>query len=229
MPRGDITGFILAGGRSRRMGSAKAGIAWGRGTLLTHAVERMQQVASPVLVVGAADGSSVPVLPDLFAGRGPLAGIQAALAHTSTDWNLVLAVDMPLVPASLLGFLAEQCTGGALAVLPRTLKKDVGGCVRAGGGPADCTEAASLLQPLCAAYHRSLLPEVERALARNELSIYRLIERLGTAVVHNESSAIHIIDEHELMAVGFSGEMLLNVNIPEDLERARALARTFDV
>lgn len=48
-------------------------------------------------------------------------------------------------------------------------------------------------------------------------------------MMKEDSRAVRLIDEQELAAAGFCAEMLLNVNTPEDLERARALARTLDV
>src|SRR5579872_2314704 len=157
----NITGFVLAGGRSLRMGHDKAQIRWNGGTLLSHAAEGLSQIAARVVVVGAVDVGNAPqsTLADSALGRGPLAGIHAALAHTTTAWNLMVAVDLPLVSARLLGFIAGYCGGRArLVVVPK-----VGG----------------KLQPLCAAYHRDLLEEVERALSTGELSIYRLLERVS--------------------------------------------------
>jgi molybdenum cofactor guanylyltransferase len=229
-PADDITGFILAGGRSRRMGTDKAQIAWGRGTLLTHAVDRMRQVASKVFVVGSADGAPVGVLPDVFAGSGPLGGLQAALAETATEWNLVLAVDMPLVPAGLLRFISEQCDNEVSAVVPLTKTEDATTrSVRNSENLPNCTAFLELLQPLCAAYHRCLLPDFECALSRGEYSIHRFLERMRTAIGNNESIGLRIIDENELTVAGFSTDMFWNVNTPEDLERARALATTLNV
>lgn len=193
-----LTGFILAGGASSRMGRDKAHILWGEGTLLTHAIERMERVASEVFVAGAvaAENLPVPVLVDRLPGLGPLAGIHAALSHSTTDWNLILAVDLPLVTPKMLAWIADlRATTSEAAIVSRV---------------------RSQLQPLCAAYHRHLLPRIEQALANRELSIHRLLE---------ESSA-RIIEEDQLIASGFAPEMLLNVNTPEDLERARAIAKT---
>lgn len=201
MPSNDVTGFVLAGGQSRRMEQDKAQIPWGNGTLLSHACHRMQQVVSKVFVVGGSpnpDGE-ITVLADAFSGRGPLAGLHAALQHTHTDWNLVLAVDLPLVSVSFLGFLADLCEAApTLAVATRT------------GGR---------IQPLCAAYHRTLAPEVEGRIKSGDLSIHHLLESIST----------RIIEEREFLAAGFSNEMLLNVNTPEDLERARTLTKTPNV
>lgn len=202
-----ITGFILAGGQSRRMGSDKTHIQWGSGTLLSHAVEVMSKTVAEVFILGSLRIETPPVMsiPDEFPGCGPLSGIHAALKHSSTKWNLVLAVDLPLVSPGLLGFIAAKShESPAMAIIPRT------------GGR---------LQPLCAAYHRRFLPEIEHAIVNNDLSIHRLLERHGTGIME-KNKGIQIIQEEEMIAQGFQPEMLTNVNTPEDLERARAIAST---
>ena len=193
----DLTGFVLAGGTSSRMGRDKAQIPWGEGTLLTHAIERLEIVASRVLVVGAVPAQKlvVPVLADSFQRVGPLAGIHAALTSSSTDWNLIVAVDLPLLTTTLLTWISDFRNGATqLAIIPRV---------------------KSRLQPLCAVYHRDLLPEINAALSIQRSSIHRLLEQLST----------RIIEEDELIANGFASEMFLNVNTPEDLERARVIAK----
>ena len=201
MPRDDITGFVLAGGQSRRMKQDKAQIPWGTGTLLSDACRRLQQVTSKVFVVGGQSGADRPVtvVPDAFPGRGPLGGIYSALASAQTDWSLVVAVDLPLVTVRFLRFLADiSAAAPTLAVAAK-----VGGRI----------------QPLCAAYNRKLIPEIEHRIESGDLSIHHLLESVST----------RIIEEREFLAAGFSSEMLFNVNTPEDLERARTLANSLHV
>lgn len=165
--------------------------------MLTHAIEQMKGVASEVVVVGAVtDNLPIPVIADKLRGLGPLAGIHSALAHSTSDWNLILAVDLPLVTPILLTWIADfRLDTSQRAIVLRVKSK---------------------LQPLCGVYHRDLLLQIEEALARRESSIHRLLERLST----------RIIEEDQLIAGGFAPEMFLNVNTPEDLERARTIAKT---
>lgn len=202
----EFTGFVLAGGQSRRMGRDKAQIPWGSGTLLTHAVGVLQEIASEVLVVGTVKSvdAAVVAIADVFPEHGPMAGIHAALEHSNTEWNLILAVDLPLVPPELLGFIAGRCPNASgLAVVPKV---------------------SGRLQPLCAAYHRGLLMEIERAIGNDDLSIHRLLERLSTGIMET-SGDIWIIEDEELITQGFDTEVLINVNTAEDLERARGIAK----
>lgn len=200
----EITGVVLAGGQSRRMGRDKTQIVWNSGTLLSHTIDVLESVAAKVFVVGLPQSQTLgtEVITDEFPGRGPLAGIHAALKHTETDWIFVLAVDLPLVSSELVSFIAASGEAGALAVVPRV---------------------GNHLQPLCAAYHRRLLPEVERAVVSDDLSVHRLLERVSTGMMEKQLM-LKIIEEKDIVRHGFLPEMLANVNTPEELERATAIA-----
>ena len=98
---------VLAGGRSRRMGTDKASLDWGEGTLLEHVVGVLAAaVTGPVVIVGAAgtprtvDGARVVPVTDDEPGRGPLqglaTGLRAAAARGSTV-AFVCSVDLPLI------------------------------------------------------------------------------------------------------------------------------------
>src|SRR3974377_2140775 len=104
-----VTAFVLAGGKSSRMGRDKAFLVFRGQTLLERALQSLRAVTSKVYVVGAREKfcSFGPVVEDVYPDRGPLAGIHAALSTSDTELNLVLAVDMPLIEPALLVFLVE--------------------------------------------------------------------------------------------------------------------------
>lgn len=99
-----MTGVVLAGGRSRRMGSDKTQLAWGDGTLLSAAVDKLAGLCAEIVIVGPQQevGRAVRWTTDRYVGAGPLAGLEAGLAAASFDSVLVLACDMPAVPTELL-------------------------------------------------------------------------------------------------------------------------------
>jgi molybdenum cofactor guanylyltransferase len=134
---------VLAGGRSSRMGCNKALLPY-RGRPLVESVARaVERAAGSAVLVGnpGSYGSlTFPVTPDIYPGEGPLGGILTALQHadssyTQTNWNLIVACDMPELSAEFLrGLLDEAERSDADALVP---------C-----GPS------GLLEPLCAVYHR---------------------------------------------------------------------------
>src|SRR4030095_15536507 len=79
-----LSGFILAGGKSARMGRDKALLDWHGRTLLDHMTELISNVTDEVHVIGRAR------FPDRLPGLGPLSGIATALETSATDANLVV-------------------------------------------------------------------------------------------------------------------------------------------
>jgi molybdopterin-guanine dinucleotide biosynthesis protein A len=192
------TAFVLAGGKSSRMGSDKAFLRLGDETLLSQALKLTSAVIREVCIVGAAKkfASFGRVVEDVYRERGPLGGIHAALSGSTTDLNLMLAVDLPFVTHELLQYLLSRALeSGAMVTVPRT-----------GSG----------FQPLCAVYRRGFTEVAEQSLLEGKNKIDSLFARVGTCV----------IEENELVRAGFSAEMFRNLNTPEDLEKAKELRPT---
>jgi len=137
-------GYVLAGGRSSRMGQDKALLPF-RGQTLVHAVARaVEQSAGSAVLVGRAAFGPYRAIPDLYPGEGPLAGILTALADTAASWNLIVACDMPELTAPfLLGLLEAAEASAADALVP--------------AGPS------GRLEPLCAVYHGRARAPLEAA------------------------------------------------------------------
>ncbi|HET7100685.1 MAG TPA: molybdenum cofactor guanylyltransferase [Terriglobia bacterium] len=120
-PAGDsVEGFVLAGGRSSRMGTDKALALFAGEPLVTHAVKTLRDAGLKVSIAGArsVQNLSAPVLEDAEPGRGPLAGVCSALASTSNQLAVVVPVDLPLLPAALISYLLQyaRITGAAVTV-----------------------------------------------------------------------------------------------------------------
>jgi len=192
-PAGSVSAFILAGGKSTRMGRDKAFLEFGGQTLLARALVLARSASSDVRIVGGAEKFSrfATVVEDEFRGRGPLSGIHAALRSSKTDLNLILAVDMPLVSTSFLEYLTAEArkSPNLLAVVPRT------------GGRN---------QTLCAIYRRGFFEPAERSLRAGENRIDCLFAP-GT---------VRLIDEEELRRAGFSEDIFRNLNTPAEVESA---------
>jgi FdhD protein len=197
-----VSGAVLAGGRSRRMGSDKRGLPVGGVPLLARAVAAVRAVADDVqIVVGSDDdlaalAALVAGLPgpplrwqrDLRPDQGPLAGIETALTHAPHDLVLVLAGDHPqAVPAvlrELVGLLRSHPAATA-AVLDGER------------GP----------QPLVAAYRRTALPTVRMLLDAGERRATLLVDHLVTVAL--ERSRWRALDP--------SGTTVVDLDTPEDV------------
>jgi molybdopterin-guanine dinucleotide biosynthesis protein A len=194
-----VSAFVLAGGKSSRMGADKAFVELGARRLLDRALELAGVVASDVRIVGSAGKFARfgRVVEDEFPNCGPLGGIHAALQASQTELNFVLAVDLPFVEAGFLRYLLTEAQASkAVVTVPR-----------AGGG----------WQPLCAVYRREFAAVAETALRRSK---YKIDPLFGLVEVR-------ALDDDELKKCGFSPDMFRNLNTPEELgEASREVART---
>jgi molybdopterin-guanine dinucleotide biosynthesis protein A len=150
----DVTAFVLAGGKSTRMGRDKAFLEFKGRILLARALELAAGVADDVRIVGdprkfAAFGR---VVEDIYRERGPLGGIHAALMSSSTDLNLMLAVDL----------VSAARDAKAVVTVPR---------------------ACDGLQPLCAVYRRGFAEVAEQSLAQGKNKIDALFANVETRIV----------------------------------------------
>jgi molybdenum cofactor guanylyltransferase len=196
-PASDVTIFILAGGKSSRMGRDKAFIEFEGRTLLVRALELARSISPSVSIVGSREKfcAYAPVVEDIVRDRGPLGGIHAALRASQTDLNLMLAVDMPLVTQAFLRYLitAAKQASDAVVVVP---------CP---GGR---------LQPLCAIYRREFARQAEQSLGAGKNKIDHLFPLVRT----------RIIEEAELQRAGFAPRLFRNLNTPEELEAEKQKA-----
>ncbi len=193
----DVSAFILAGGKSTRMGTDKAFVEFEGQPLLARALDLARSVSSDLWIVGTKErfAGFAPVLEDIFRDCGPLGGIHAALLGSTTELNLMLAVDMPFVSRAFLQYLVAeaQTAPDAAVIVPRSDGRR---------------------QPLCAIYRREFAVVAERALRARQNRIDRLFDEVHT----------RLIEEEELEGGGFSTAIFRNMNTPEELQAEKRRA-----
>lgn len=193
-----VIGIVLAGGASTRMGRDKGGLELEGESLAAGAARRLAAVC-PDIALADRGRRLVPGLPSLpdGPGRGPAAGLLGAARAYPGRPLLALACDLPHVPVPLLAELARTFQAeDADWVLPRWQ-----------GGS----------EPLCALWGARALALLETRVARG---IYALWSLAGEADL-----AVRWLEGDLLAAFGPPEEAFLNVNTPEELERARARHR----
>ncbi|PJA27327.1 MAG: hypothetical protein CO189_07410 [candidate division Zixibacteria bacterium CG_4_9_14_3_um_filter_46_8] len=110
----NVTGFIIAGGKSRRMGFDKRQIRIEGAPLLDRLQRLLQDVLGdePFLVADNLSPKAGRILHDAMTDSGPLAGLVAALENCPTEWALALAVDLPNLTLNELSLLLNACREG---------------------------------------------------------------------------------------------------------------------
>lgn len=164
----DVTGVLLAGGKSRRMGYDKAYIEVEGRSLLSISLELLRHYFSRVLIAGDRPDLAQPGIPaiaDIYPGSA-LGGLHTGLQAAKTDWIFVAPCDMPHPDPRILELLVKQ-RNGFDAIVPRT--------------PAG-------YEPVFALYHKNCLQPMEEMLRQGQYRIYDFYQRIN----------IHYLDSQKM-------------------------------
>ena len=192
----NVTGFVLAGGKSSRMGTDKAILSLHGSTLLQQTRAILEQVCAKVFILGsrALYAQFGECVEDIFADCGPLSGIHTALLHSSTPYSLITAVDTPFISAEFFGYMIERAlNSSAIVTAPRV---------------------GEVVQPACAVFSRDFLPLAEAALKAGKYKVEPVFPRDRTL----------LLTEADWGQFARAGEMFENLNTPEDFARAQQRA-----
>ena len=206
MPDGLVTGIILAGGKSRRLGRDKTTLPWPAPapgtpeapagttpTLLAVTAGRLATVCAEVVLVGyRAERYPLPyrTVPDVYPDSGSLGGIYSGLAAAGR-WSFAIAADMPFLNLVLVRHMLS---------LPREWDALV-------------PVIAGRPEPLHALYGPACLPAMRERIEARRLKIAGFFD------------AVRVCYLDEATVRGFDPELrsFFNINTPADLERARAM------
>lgn len=193
-----VTGVVLAGGQSRRMGQDKAMLEMRGQRLIERVLKALAQVFQQIVIVTGEQRKygdlGYPVIVDQYPHCGPLGGIHAGLQAAKTPFIFVVACDMPFVsPDAILGFIS-LATKDCDVVIP---KKETG------------------VEPLFALYGTACLKPIEKAL---QVGSYRVSSFFPEV-------RVQYVEEETWRQWFAMGHCLVNVNTPEDLQKARTMAK----
>ena len=192
-PQTSVSGIILAGGKSRRMGQEKAFLTLGGRPLIEIVLERIRAVADEVIVVTNSPQRyahlEAKLAGDVFRGVGVLGGMHAGLTAARFDYSLVVACDMPFLNSSLLAFLASLASDHDI-VVPRV---------------------DGLLEPLHAVYCRSCISLIENKIAKGQRKAYSFYPQVN----------VRHVERHEIARIDPGLLSLWNANTPEDWHRTK--------
>ncbi len=186
-----FSGFVLAGGRSRRMGSNKALLPLAGRRLVDRAIDLLEPHVQEIFVVGPPEVFPllhVPVHPDEVRQAGPLGGILTGLRHASHERSLVLGVDLPFLNGDVLDRVLAASEGQDMTV-PRI---------------------GETSETLCAVYSKKCITPIEALLMAGHKSVQELMDRVS----------LRILAEEDFQEMG-GAEAFFNIDTREDYEQAK--------
>ena len=204
-PLAGVTGYVLAGGQSSRMGRDKAFVEIEGATFLERALLTLEAFCEVCCILcGGAERAErfepasvrrgARLVFDTLPGEGPLAGVAAAARDAATAWLLVLPIDLPMLPAAVVRDWVERSMNSA--------------------AHACCLRAQGVVQPLPVLLRRDLAEPLELALARGERRLRPALQQAATQRGGDFGFAAT-----DAAAFGAEAEVwFANLNSPEDLE-----------
>ncbi len=207
----NAAGFVLAGGQSSRMGRDKALLPFAGQPLIARALSILREAGLSAAIAGASPRSLsslaalAPVVEDRQPALGPLSGICAALASTPARHAIILPVDLPLLPPSLIVYLLHHAriTGHAVTV------SSVNGFTQTFPAVLDRTTLPALQNELQA--QRGCFSAFQAAAA----GLGQSVASIGTEILAQSGQVAHPLGLPPV-------RWFLNVNTPQDLEHAQA-------
>lgn len=213
-----LSGYVLAGGKSSRMGLDKARLPFRGVPLVELAVGKLRMGCAQVAILGDRPDLAdlAEIVPDGVRDAGPLAGIAAAFQHAREEWIFLLAVDVPVVPGGLLMAFADSVIND-----PR----------RAAAG---LFLVDGRLQPLVSILHRDMGPSVAEAFASGERRVFPVLESAAAEAGDGPAGRFGgiLVEEVEAEAWDLPWEAtsferatrplwFANVNTPREFERVQ--------
>ena len=193
----DITGIILSGGKSSRMGTDKALLKLGDESIIERMTKLMKSIFNEVFIVTNTPDDyrylRVALYEDIHKHKGPLSGIHSGLVHSSTNKNFFISCDLPLVSEELIKYIIDYKSD-----------KPVKYCIDSGRNHF-----------LAGIYRKELLPEIERIFASvtnssekkdQHFSIRNLLENIESETIQIENLSF------------YNDELFFNLNTQEDFE-----------
>lgn len=186
----DITGVILAGGKSTRYGKNKSFVEVHGVPLIRRVINVLKGIFQEIIIITNSPYEyhhlGLPMYEDIIKGLGPIGGIYTGLKHMKNEKGLFVACDMPFLNPSLIVHMIESIDDFN-ALVPRMGWK---------------------IEALHSIYTKSCIPHIEDLIDTHQYQVIKLFERVRTKFIEKE--------EIELFDPDFKS--FININCPDDLK-----------
>lgn len=197
----DITGIILSGGKSSRMGENKSLLNLGGKKVIERVTELMNRLFPEVILITNTPNEysflKIPMFRDVYEYKGPLAGIHSGLTHSKTEQNFIISCDIPLMKKEMIEYIIDYKTEMSITVC----------------------RADGFVQQLAGRYSKTVLLETEKSLKiqeeelrnphqhKRKCKVLSLLDKVGADIIDAEKLDF------------YSESLFFNMNRPEDYEK----------
>ena len=190
MNKSDITGIILSGGKSSRLGEEKGLAAFNGKPLVSYAIEVLRPISGKLIIsannqIEEYEKYGYDVVQDEFSGVGPMGGILACLKKSESRFNLILSCDTPFISTALYEYLLKSAEYYQV-VVP---KHD------------------GFIEPLCSIFATNVLWELQNSMERGSYKMRDFFDKVNF-------KAIDISPELSF----FNEDLFVNINTPKQLK-----------
>lgn len=193
----DITGIILAGGKSTRMGEDK-GLALLNGKpMIAQIIDSLEKITPNIILITSNteyDRFGYPRYSDIIPEKGPVGGIYTGLHHTKTEVNICISCDTPFVSSTFLNWLISKSNESSITI-PSYKGKT---------------------HQLIGIYNKSLLKSFENKLNNNTLRLKDVILSLDHKIVQVEN---------HLEKGSFTKSIFENINTKTELNKLQTMTK----
>lgn len=172
----NVTGFILAGGKSSRMGTDKGLLLLNGKPMVEYVIDTLSKIVSNVIIISNNEEYKqfdLEVLPDLIEDKGPVGGVFTALSYSSTETNICVSCDTPFVTEKLLNLLIKNSANFDVTV----------------------SSYKNKIHPLIGVYKKKAKSTFKRSLDNEQLKLGLVNKELDYNVVN--------VDENEIVELNF--------------------------
>jgi len=151
-----LNGYILAGGKSSRMGADKGLILLKGKPIIQHIIKEMVPLVNRLVIVANQPGYGqfgFEVIPDTIPGIGPAGGICAALEHSDAETNFIMGCDMPFISSAAIEYIIQNLAESEVCL----------------------TEHSGRLEPLFGVYRKSCLPQWHVLIQQGFLKLHEMV------------------------------------------------------
>lgn len=165
--KNNITGIILTGGKSSRMGTDKAELPYNGKKLVEYSIETLRPLCNDIFISSSAPehrSYALPTIEDEYPNMGPIMGIYSCLKKSKTDLNLVISCDMPHINSEVLSLLLDNSCSMAKVF----------------------TWGAGKVEPLAGLYSKAIIPFIEKQIAEHNYKLMQLLDSSNAAKLELE-------------------------------------------